>query len=176
MQQKQNLQITILALSTAQSLLDQGDSNALTTADSLIRNFIENIPQLYTGTPSTLADMFGKTGTRDGHFVRLHDTEHVIGAEQSSKLHAAGLNKTSDIVESALAHHNNDNGKKMMGLKRPTQFNDARIVSRLESVEKAINTIDIAQHHYDLKNLTETIKKGNTTKVKKFETGIIRFS
>ena len=173
---KQNLQITILALSTAQSLLDQGDSNALTNADSLIRNFIENIPQLYTGTPSTLADMFGRTGTRDGHFVRLHDTEHVIGAEQSSKLHAAGLNKTSDIVESALAHHNNDNGKKMMGLKRPNQFNDSRIVSRLESVEKAINNIEIPEHYYDFLNMTEMIKKGNTTKLKKFETGIIRFS
>mgnify|MGYP003643977498 CR=1 FL=1 len=135
---KRNLLIQVAALNQANLLLQSSDVNGLENAGAKMQSFINNLPKLYDGTKGTVADTFGATGTKDGHIVRLHDNEHVIGANDSNSLHAAGLKNNADIVGSALAYQNSN-------------------------VKSAIKNIKIVQQHIDLSSGKEVIVDGNKT-------------
>lgn len=63
-----------------------------------IKSFIEG--SFYEGTPYTIADALGRTGTRDGHIVRVDDNESVLTGEQTRALGIGkGGNSTQDIVD-----------------------------------------------------------------------------
>jgi len=161
---KADLLLKIAALNQANLLLQQSDVNGLANANSKVQSFIANLPTFYDGTSGTVADALGATGTRDGHHVRVHDNEHIIGAKKSHKLHAAGLHKTDDIVSSALAHQNNSINSRVLSSR--TVLSDSRIVDRLDRVENAISNFEpvkIVQQHIDLSTGMETIVDGKKT-------------
>ncbi len=103
---KADLLLKIATLNQANLLFQQSDVNGFQNANAKVKEFVSNLPTFYDGTTGTVADALGATGTRDGHMVRVHDNEHIIGSNDSSTLHAAGLKNNADIVGSALAYQN----------------------------------------------------------------------
>lgn len=94
-QKKRNLEMMIAAM----KLLSEGKSVS-DIKDSLgqIKSFVEG--SFYEGTPYTIADALGSTGTRDGHIVRIDDNESVFTGEQTRALGIGkGGNSTQDIVD-----------------------------------------------------------------------------
>jgi len=158
---KRNLLIQVTALERASQLIGSGNQNPFAAAQAQIGNFINNLQGFYDGTEGTVADSLGRTGTKDGHVVRVHDNEHIIGANDSDKLHAAGLTKNKDIVESALAYQNQSVNKKALAINKPSLFSDAKIVEELKSVKKAIKNIKIVQQHIDISSGKEVLIEGN---------------
>jgi len=160
---KRNLLIVVTALEKASQNLGKGDGNAFKNASASMKEFLAGLPTNYEGTAGTVAQALGKTGVRDGHVVRVHDNEHIIGANDSSTLHKAGFTKTKDIVGAAMASQNMALTRKAMSYNGSNIMTDQNIVAKLDSVEKAIKGIEITQQHIDLLGLKEVIKKGNKT-------------
>jgi hypothetical protein len=81
------------------TLLGQGKSvSDIKGSLSDIKSFVEG--SFYEGTPYTIADALGRTGTRDGHIVRVDDNEAVLTGEQTRALGIGkGGNTTQDIVD-----------------------------------------------------------------------------
>lgn len=159
---KRNLLIQVTALERTSQLIGSGNGTPFATAQSEIGNFINNLKGFYEGTEGTVADALGRTGTRDGHIVKVHDNEHIIGANDSDKLHAAGLTKNKDIVESALAYQNQSVNKRALNAR--TVLSDTRIVDRLDRVEKAITNfkpVKVVQQHIDIASGKEVLIDGN---------------
>ena len=160
---KKNLLIAVTTLELANNLIQQGDGNGLTSASAKMGEFLNNLPTFFEGTGGTVADALGATGTRDGHMVRVHDNEHIIGSNDSSSLHAAGLKNNADIVGSALAYQNAAANNKALAANKIASFTDSNIVNELQDVKKAIKDIKIVQQHIDLSTGMETIVDGNKT-------------
>jgi len=105
LEKKKNRLLALTAfLQLSNLLLEAGDSNAFKKASDEMNTGVNSLPTFFEGTDTTIADALGATGTRDGHTVRVHDNEHIVGSKDSDRLHDAGLWKTSDIVDSAIAH------------------------------------------------------------------------
>jgi hypothetical protein len=160
---KRNLLITVTALEKASQNIGSGDPNPLKNATSQIKNFLGGLPTFAKGTKGTVGDDLGRTGTKDGHIVRVDDKEHILSIKDSQKLHAAGLNTNADIVGAAMAHQNNSIAKNAMMMNAGLSFTDANIVNKLDAVEKAVKNIKIVQQHIDLKSGKEVIIDGNKT-------------
>jgi len=160
---KADLLLKIATLNQANLLFQQSDVNGFQNANAKVKEFVSNLPTFYDGTTGTVADALGATGTRDGHMVRVHDNEHIIGSNDSTTLHAAGLKNNADIVGSALAYQNAAANNKALAANKIASFTDSNIVSKLDSVEKAIKDIKIVQQHIDLSTGMETIVDGNKT-------------
>jgi len=160
---KADLLLKIATLNQANLLFQQSDVNGFQNANAKVKEFVSNLPTFYDGTKGTVADALGATGTRDGHMVRVHDNEHIIGSNDSTTLHAAGLKNNADIVGSALAYQNAAANNKALAANKIASFTDSNIVSKLDSVEKAIKDIKIVQQHIDLSTGMETIVDGNKT-------------
>jgi len=160
---KKNLLIAVTTLELANNLIQQGDGKGLTRASNQMNEFLNKLPTFFEGTTGTVADALGATGTRDGHMVRVHDNEHIIGSNDSSALHAAGLKNNADIVGSALAYQNAAANNKALAANKIASFTDSNIVNELQDVKKAIKDIKIVQQHIDLSTGMETIVDGNKT-------------
>jgi len=160
---KADLLLKIATLNQANLLFQQSDVNGFQNANAKVKEFVSNLPTFYDGTTGTVADALGATGTRDGHMVRVHDNEHIIGSNDSTTLHAAGLKNNADIVGSALAYQNAAASNKALASGRIAAFTDSNIVNELQDVKKAIKDIKIVQQHIDLSTGMETIVDGNKT-------------
>ncbi len=125
-----------------------------------MKDFLASLPTFSEGTAGTVAQALGKTGTKDGHVVRVDDREHILSIKDSERLHRAGLTSNDAIVGAAMAAQNNALSKRIL---RPSVMTDQNIVSELKDVKKAIKGIEITQQHIDLLGLKEVIKKGNKT-------------
>jgi len=157
---KRNLLIVVTALEKANQNLGQGDGNAFKNASASMKEFLSGLPTFSEGTAGTVAQALGKTGTKDGHVVRVDDREHILSIKDSERLHRAGLTSNDAIVGAAMAAQNNALSKRIL---RPSVMTDQNIVSELKDVKKAIKGIEITQQHIDLLGLKEVIKKGNKT-------------
>ena len=157
---KRNLLIVVTALEKANQNLGQGDGNAFKNASASMKEFLAGLPTFSEGTAGTVAQALGKTGTKDGHVVRVDDREHILSIKDSERLHRAGLTSNDAIVGAAMAAQNNALSKRIL---RPSVMTDQNIVSELKDVKKAIKGIEITQQHIDLLGLKEVIKKGNKT-------------
>ena len=159
---KRDLLLQIAVLNKANLLFQQSDVDGFEKAIQSAKDFKDKLPSFYGGTEGTVAEALGRTGTRDGHTVNVHDNEHIIGAKDSDKLHAAGLTKNKDIVESALAYQNQSVNKRALNAR--TILSDTRIVDRLDRVEKAITNfkpVKVVQQHIDIASGKEVLIDGN---------------
>jgi len=159
---KRDLLLQIAVLNKANLLFQKSDVDGFEKAIQSAKDFKDKLPSFYGGTEGTVAEALGRTGTRDGHTVNVHDNEHIIGANDSDKLHAAGLTKNKDIVESALAYQNQSVNKRALNAR--TVLSDTRIVDRLDRVEKAITNfkpVKVVQQHIDIASGKEVLIEGN---------------
>ena len=162
---KRNLLITTVALEKASQNIGAGDGNPFKNATASLNNFLEGLPTNFDGTTGTVAQALGHTGVRDGHIVRVHDNEHIIGAKDSDMLHKAGFSKTSDIVSSAMAAQNNAVSYKAMN---PNVRLDTGVTDRLDKIEAAVKNfkpVNVIQQHIDIGKGVEVIidENGNKT-------------
>ena len=88
---------------------------------------------------------------------------HIIGSNDSSTLHAAGLKNNSAIVGFALSYQNVAANNKALAANKIASFTDSNIVNELQDLKKAIKDIKIVQQHIDLSTGMETIVDGNKT-------------
>jgi TP901 family phage tail tape measure protein len=155
---KRNLLILTTGLTRVNQLIQSGDSKPFQTTGGEISNFISQLASFYDGTELTVADSLGKTGTKDGHIVRVHDNEHIVSAKDSDRLHSNGIYKTSDIVDSALNWKNLNTSSLIMN-KRNT---DAQLISEIKEMRKAFNSIDFPEQYVYLDR--DVFKKQNSIK------------
>jgi hypothetical protein len=155
---KRNLLILTTGLERVNQLIQSGDSNPFKTTGGEIGNFISQLASFYDGTELTVADSLGKTGTKDGHIVRVHDNEHIVSAKDSDRLHANGIYKTSDIVDSALNWKNLNTSSLIMNKRN----NDAQLISEIKEMRKAFNSIDFPEQYVYLDR--DVFKKQNSIK------------
>jgi hypothetical protein len=155
---KRNLLIVTTGLERVNQLIQQGNSNPFQTTGGEIGNFISQLASFYDGTELTVADSLGKTGTKDGHIVRVHDNEHIVSAKDSDRLHANGIYKTSDIVDSALNWKNLNTSSLIMNKRN----NDAQLISEIKEMRKAFNSIDFPEQYVYLDR--DVFKKQNSIK------------
>lgn len=159
---KRNLMLTVTALELASQKINSGDGNALSNAGTELATFIAKLPKFYEGTEGTVADALGKPlmSGRDGYITRVDGSEMILNGKKTSALQNAGLNTTSDVANAALAYS--------MGVvnKSSNIGNSENILAKkLDSVEKAIKSIDIPENRIDFntntKIVTETIAYKN---------------
>ena len=155
---KRNLLILTTGLERVNQLIQSGDSNPFQTTGGEIGNFISQLASFYDGTELTVADSLGKTGTKDGHIVRVHDNEHIVSAKDSDRLHANGIYKTSDIVDSALNWKNLNTSSLIMNKRN----SDAQLISEIKEMRKAFNSIDFPEQYVYLDR--DVFKKQNSIK------------
>jgi len=155
---KRNLLIVTAGLERVNQLIQQGNSNPFQTTGGEIGNFISQLASFYDGTELTVADSLGKTGTKDGHIVRVHDNEHIVSAKDSDRLHSNGIYKTSDIVDSALNWKNLNTSSLIMNKRN----NDAQLISEIKEMRKAFNSIDFPEQYVYLDR--DVFKKQNSIK------------
>ena len=155
---KRNLLIVTTGLERVNQLIQQGNSNPFQTTGGEIGNFISQLASFYDGTELTVADSLGKTGTKDGHIVRVHDNEHIVSAKDSDRLHANGIYKTSDIVDSALNWKNLNTSSLIMNKRN----SDAQLISEIKEMRKAFNSIDFPEQYVYLDR--DVFKKQNSIK------------
>jgi len=155
---KRNLLILTTGLERVNQLIQSGNSNPFQTTGGEIGNFISQLASFYDGTELTVADSLGKTGTKDGHIVRVHDNEHIVSAKDSDRLHANGIYKTSDIVDSALNWKNLNTSSLIMNKRN----NDAQLISEIKEMRKAFNSIDFPEQYVYLDR--DVFKKQNSIK------------
>ena len=134
---KADLLLKIATLNQANLLFQQSDVNGFQNANAKVKEFVSNLPTFYDGTTGTVADALGATGTRDGHMVRVHDNEHIIGSNDSTTLHAAGLKNNADIVGSALAYQNAAANNKALAANKIASFTDSNIVNELHRCKES---------------------------------------
>lgn len=145
---KRNLEMMIAAmkmLADGKSLSDiKGNLNE-------IKNFVEG--SFYEGTPYTIADALGRTGTKDGHIVRVDDNEAVFNPEQTAALGIRpGGNSTQDIVD---MYKNGILGKSLrlavpnnMQMMPPAHDNKI-LVNKLEALIQATESVPEKMPNYD---------------------------
>jgi hypothetical protein len=156
---KRNLLIVTTGLERVNQLIQQGDPQAFTNAASEINGFIDALPTAYDGTEYTVAQDQGfSTGTKDGHIYRVHDNEHIVSAKDSDRLHANGIYKTSDIVDSALNWKNLNTSSLIMNKRN----SDAQLISEIKEMRKAFNSIDFPEQYVYLDR--DVFKKQNSIK------------
>lgn len=155
---KRNLLILTTGLERVNQLIQSGDSNPFQTTGGEIGNFISQLASFYDGTELTVADSLGKTGTKDGHIVRVHDNEHIVSAKDSDRLHSNGIYKTSDIVDSALNWKNLNTSSLIMNKRN----SDAQLISEIKEMRKAFNSIDFPEQYVYLDR--DVFKKQNSIK------------
>jgi len=155
---KRNLLILTTGLERVNQLIQSGDLNPFQTTGGEIGNFISQLASFYDGTELTVADSLGKTGTKDGHIVRVHDNEHIVSAKDSDRLHANGIYKTSDIVDSALNWKNLNTSSLIMNKRN----SDAQLISEVKEMRKAFNSIDFPEQYVYLDR--DVFKKQNSIK------------
>ena len=155
---KRNLLILTTGLERVNQLIQSGDSNPFQTTGGEIGNFISQLASFYDGTELTVADSLGKTGTKDGHIVRVHDNEHIVSAKDSDRLHANGIYKTSDIVDSALNWKNLNTSSLIMNKRN----SDAQLINEIKEMRKAFNSIDFPEQYVYLDR--DVFKKQNSIK------------
>jgi hypothetical protein len=167
---KRNLQILVTGLAVANEKIQSGDGNALANAGSDMASFIGKLKGFYDGTETTLGADLGNayaiTGDRDTHIIKAHKDEHIIGVENSRKL---GNMNQDDIVKGALMLKNGEfvNNRVIGNMTNVNAFNDARMITAMNKIEKSINNIKIPEHkfNYDAisKMAIEQMKVGNKT-------------
>jgi hypothetical protein len=155
---KRNLLILTTGLTRVNQLIQSGDSKPFQTTGGEIGNFISQLASFYDGTELTVADSLGKTGTKDGHIVRVHDNEHIVSAKDSDRLHSNGIYKTSDIVDSALNWKNLNTSSLIMNKRN----SDAQLISEIKEMRKAFNSIDFPEQYVYLDR--DVFKKQNSIK------------
>ena len=160
---KKNLLISVAFLEKASQNIGSGDGNPFQNALAGLKNSLAQLPTFSEGTVGTVAQALGRTGTTDGHVVRVDDREHILSIKDSETLHAAGLRTNRDIVSAAMASQNNSLARKAITSKGGYVMTDQNIVNELKDVKKAIKGIEITQQHIDILGLKEVIKKGNKT-------------
>ena len=69
------------------------------TAVAAVNGAFNGIPGLYEGTEYSVADTLGRTGVKDGHFVRIDDEERVLRPDLNRKV--KGMS-SDELVENAL--------------------------------------------------------------------------
>jgi len=167
---KTNLQILVTGLALANEKIQSGDGNALANAGADMGNFINTLKGFYDGTETTLGADLGNayaiSGDRDTHIIKAHKDEHIIGVKNSRKL---GNMNQDDIVKGALMLKNGEFvGNRVVGNMVTSQaFNDVRMITAMNKVEKAINNIKIPEHNFNYdaikKMAIEQMKVGNVT-------------
>ena len=165
---KRNLQILVTGLAYANEKIQSGDANALGNALSGMNNFINGLKGFYDGTETTLGADLGNayaiSGDRDTHIIKAHKDEHIIGVKNSRKL---GNMNQDDIVKGALMLKNGEFvGNRVVGnMTNANIFNDVRMITAMNKIEKSINNIKIPEHHFNydaIKQMAvDTIIKGN---------------
>jgi len=155
---KRNLLLTVTALELASQKINSGDGNALSNAGTELSTFIAKLPKLYEGTEGTVAEALGKPmmSGRDGYITRVDGSEMILNGKKTSALQNAGLTTTSDVANAALAYS-------MGVVNRSSNIGNSEniLAKKLDSVEKAIKSIDIPENRIDYntqtKIATETI-------------------
>ena len=155
---KRNLLIVTSGLARVNQLIQQGDGNPFQTTGKEMGDFFTNLASFYGGTETTIEDAMGRTGTKDGHVVRVHDNEHIVGAKDSDKLHSNGIYKTSDIVNSALNWKNLDSASLISA--RPN--NNSHLIKEIQEMRNAFNSIDFPEQYVYLDR--DVFKKNNSIK------------
>jgi len=155
---KRNLLIVTSGLARVNQLIQQGDGNPFQTTGKEMGDFFTNLASFYGGTETTIEDAMGRTGTKDGHVVRVHDNEHIVGAKDSDKLHSNGIYKTSDIVNSALNWKNLDSASLISA--RPN--NNTHLIKEIQEMRNAFNSIDFPEQYVYLDR--DVFKKNNSIK------------
>lgn len=139
-QKKRNLEMMIAAM----KLLADGKSLG-EIKDNLgqIKSFVEG--SFYEGTPYTLADALGRTGTRDGHIVRVDDNEAIFNPQQTAALGIGkGGNSTQDIVDKFTKLNTPD-----IKLMRPSVHDNRAVLKKLDDLIDATITLPDAMPKYD---------------------------
>lgn len=139
-QKKRNLEMMIAAM----KLLADGKSLG-EIKDNLgqIKSFVEG--SFYEGTPYTLADALGRTGTRDGHIVRVDDNEAIFNPQQTAALGIGkGGNSTQDIVDKFTKLNTPD-----IKLMRPNIHDNRAVLKKLDDLIDATVTLPDAMPKYD---------------------------
>jgi len=131
-QKKRNLEMMIAAM----KLLADGSSvGDIKSKLQDIKGFVEG--SFYEGTPYTIADALGHTGTRDGHIVRVDDNEAVLTGEQTRALGIGkGGNSTQDIVDMF-----KNLGQPAVMKMRPTVQNNGALERKLDRLIEATVSI-----------------------------------
>jgi len=131
-QKKRNLEMMIAAMKLLADGSSVGDIKSK-LAD--IKGFIEG--SFYEGTPYTIADALGHTGTRDGHIVRVDDNEAVLTGDQTRALGIGkGGNSTQDIVDMF-----KNLGQPAVMKMRPTIQNNGALERKLDRLIEATVSI-----------------------------------
>jgi TP901 family phage tail tape measure protein len=131
-QKKRNLEMMIAAM----KLLADGSSvGDIKSKLQDIKGFVEG--SFYEGTPYTIADALGHTGTRDGHIVRVDDNEAVLTGAQTRALGIGkGGNSTQDIVDMF-----KNLGQPAVMKMRPTVQNNGALERKLDRLIEATVSI-----------------------------------
>ena len=143
---KRELEMMIAAM----QLLSQGKSvSDIKGSLGEIKSFIEG--SFYEGTPYTIADALGRTGTRDGHIVRVDDNEAVLTGEQTRALGIGkGGNTTQDIVDKfgilgQSLRLSMPEGKQML----PATTHDHTLAKKLDQTNDILSTLPDKMPKYD---------------------------
>lgn len=162
---KRNLLITVTALERVSQNIGSGDPNPFKSAGKSMTEFLDSLPTFFKGTDMTVADALGHTGVKDGHTVRVHDNEHIIGSKDSDSLHRAGFKKTKDIVNAAMLAQNLGLAGRAVKNRSGADHNSL-LVSEIKGLrtefKEAISQIETTK--IDPEKLFATITKGNTVK------------
>lgn len=139
-QKKRNLEMMIAAM----KLLADGKSlGEIKENLGQIKSFVEG--SFYEGTPYTLADALGRTGTRDGHVVRVDDNEAIFNPQQTAALGIGkGGNSTQDVVDIFKSFTRPE-----MKVMRPSIQDNGIIARKLDALIEATTTIPDAMPRYD---------------------------
>lgn len=125
----------IEALLSALQLLQNGESIAnIKNKITDIKGFIEG--QFYEGTPYTIADALGRTGTRDGHIVAIDDNESVFTGKQTRELGIGkGGNSTQDIVDIYKSVMNGTTGEFLPLI---AEKDDSRLIAKVDQLTNIV--------------------------------------
>lgn len=162
---KRNLLIVTTALEKASQNIGSGDPNPFASASASIQDFLSKLPKFYTGTPGTIGEALGKTGTRDGHIIRADDNEMILNKKKVDSLRASGLSTTDQITQAAMAHQNNALSGRAMKASIPSVLNIDKLIDKQDSIIEAVKDIKIVHSHTDPITGRETVIDGKTVTI-----------
>lgn len=161
---KRNLLAATVLLERTSQLINQGSQDPFNQAGQELSGGLESIPSFFEGTDQTLGHALGNTHTKDGHFIRAHDNEHIISSNDSDKLHKAGFTHTKDIVSAAMRDQQKSLNSKVIRSRPEQLFTDENIIRELKQTKEAIKSIQPVIHSFDFKSFVETVKSGSHVK------------
>lgn len=166
---KINLLLTTVGLERASQLIGSGDLTPFKNASSDVSEFtidlksLQSSPSFYEGAEGTFAETLGATNTRDGHTVNVDDGEQILNGKKVDSLRAVGLRTTTDITNAAIMNQTSQMGNKAAGA-TSYMFTDKNIVSKLDSVIDAFESMEFPVAYTNPKTGQTTIQKGGHIK------------